>query len=290
MTWVRISIPVSQQDAERLNEHFDTAGALAVSFEDADDDPLFEPPPGEFPLWTKTTVTGLFPNTLDPEQLLNQLGVQFQGTKLAKIEWVHEAEWRGSISPPVGPLSIGKRTWVGTTINKPPPGRDVIIWLEPGLAFGTGQHPTTAMCLAGLEKTISPGDEMIDFGCGSGILSISAVRLGARRVWAIDHEPQALISTRSNAEKNAASEEIIPLLPDEGKHLVADLVVANILATPLIELAPRITTMVRPKGKLLLSGLLLCQCEDVLRPYQRQFRFIEKHSVENWVLLTAIRH
>ena len=289
MSWIRLSIPVIRQDVQRLNERFDTAGALAVSFEDAGDDPLFEPPPGELPLWTKTTVTGLFPSTFDPNRLLNELCEQFQGTKLAKIEWLHEAQWRESISPPVEPLSIGKRTWVGTSIDKPPLGRDVIIWLEPGLAFGTGQHPTTAMCLAGLEKTISPGDEVIDFGCGSGILSISAVRLGARRVWALDHEPQALISTRSNAEKNAVSEEIIPLPPDEGKHLVADLVVANILAMPLIELAPRIATMVHPKGKLLLSGLLLCQCDDVLQPYQEQFRFIEKHSVENWVLLTAIR-
>ena len=289
MGWRRISIPVASDDVDALSEAFETLGALAVSFEDAGDDPKFEPDVGATPLWGHTIVTGLFEASVDPLATTEQLSARFPGAALAKVDELSEDELRERSIQSSAPCEIGQRIWVGPHDVEPPSERDVVIRLAPGLAFGTGRHPTTAMCLAGLETHMPADARIVDFGCGSGILAIGALKLGARYAWAIDIDPQALHSTELNAQANGVSDAVHVGDTHVGIDGPVDIVAANILAQPLMQLAPTIAALVRTGGIILLSGILRTQTREVRERYAPWFDVQADECCDDWAMLVGKR-
>ncbi|MCH9674186.1 MAG: 50S ribosomal protein L11 methyltransferase [Gammaproteobacteria bacterium] len=290
MSWLRLSIPVAQDQAESLSDALEAAGALAVSFEDAGDDPQFEPQVGATPLWVETVVTGLFSPGTSADEVLGPLRGNFPGTELAREDQLTEDELQQRTMQNAEPLLIGNRIWVGPHGAQVPSARDIVIRLAPGLAFGTGRHPTTAMCLAALEQYVRADSTVVDYGCGSGILAIGAIRLGARAAWAFDLDPQALISTETNAADNGVSAAIEVVdsahkLPEQ-----VDLIAANILAKPLISLSKEFAKMLAEGGTVLLSGLLADQREEVTTAFSPWFDFDPPVMQEGWAMVGAVRN
>lgn len=268
--WLEVSAAVPRERAEQMEEDLLRAGAMAVTLQDAEDAPVLEPGPGETPLWPRVRLTGLFAGTTDALELLGALhqrapGAEWHLASLADRPW--EREWLRDFKP----LRFGRRLAVVPT-GWAAPADAVVLRLDPGLAFGTGTHPTTALCLEWLDTLAEPAAEatpplagalVIDYGCGSGILAIAALRLGAAAAIAVDRDSQALLATRANAEANGVAERITVCSP-EGLAAVlgtakADILVANILAGPLLELLPRFAACLRQGGQMALSGILADQ-------------------------------
>ena len=291
MPWLQLIIQTDQQYVESLSDFLTELGALSVTYQDAGDQALFEPPVGETPLWSDTLLTGLFATEQDIDhiaaQLRDQAGPHIHAMRTELLEdkdWVRE--WMDNYHP----LQFGERLWVVPSHRSPPDPASINILLDPGLAFGTGTHPTTALCLRWLAAQDLRGLKVIDYGCGSGILAIAAAKLGAEDVLAIDNAPQALLATRANARKNVVEAYI----KCQGVHTAiagqSDLLLANILAGPLIELAPRFADLVRLGGRLVLSGILWEQAGQVSKAYQAWFDFDPVVSREDWVRLDAVRN
>lgn len=252
---------------------------------------MLEPKPGEVRLWRDTTVRAMFEDSLDAVQRLNRLAASF-GSPVAdhaRIHAVAERDWERVWLADWQPMRFGRRLWViPTSAMAPDDPEAVVVRLDPGLAFGTGTHPTTALCLQILESLPLTARRVVDYGCGSGILGIAAVKLGARHVIAVDLDPQALLATRANAERNGigAAIDVQGVPATLGK---ADCVVANILAGPLIELAPVLTDACLPGGDLLLSGLLKTQAYEVKAAYAQGFDRIQVVGREDWCCIHARR-
>lgn len=215
------------------------------------------------------------------EFLKESTGDEFQ----YQLEPLEDKDWERAWMDNYHPMSFGERLWICPSWSEPPQPDAVNIMLDPGLAFGTGTHPTTSLCLEWLDQHDVSGLEVIDFGCGSGILAIAAAMLGAKHVWAIDHDPQALIATRSNATQNHVEAKITVGRPDELPDLESELVLANILAGPLMSLAPILATHTKSGGQLILSGLLAKQAREVTEHYQPWFKMEPPHQKEDWILL-----
>lgn len=286
--WRQITISVAEARADSLSDALSELGALSVSLEDDGDQPLFEPAPGETPLWRKTRVTGLFEAEVDPECLRPLLAADYPEVL---VDWtvadLEDQVWERAWLEHFKPLCFGQRLWVCPTGFEPPEPEAVNILLDPGLAFGTGTHPTTALCLEWLDGHPLTGQTVIDYGCGSGILAVAALKLGAAQAYGVDIDPQALTATAENARKNAVEEQLILSLP---KHLgtpIADVLVANILATPLIQLAEDLLALVKVGGAIALSGILAEQAEAVQQAYQSRIAFQPVVQREDWVLLTG---
>ena len=262
-------------------------GALAVTLEDAGDQPLHEPGPGETPLWETAVIEALFPDGFESEKALLALtGAQVISSPAdVQIETLPEQDWERAWMDRFKPIRFGRSIWICPSHVEPQSDWEVVVRLDPGLAFGTGTHPTTALCLEWMDGIDFEGKTTTDYGCGSGVLAVAAALKGARRVYAIDHDPQALTATRDNAARNAVSERIETALPGEFEDARADVVLANILAGPLIELAERIAGLVRPRGSLVLSGILVDQADDVEKAYQPLIGNAERVSREGWVRL-----
>lgn len=299
--WLQISADLKQGQAERAEEALVSAGALSVTLQDAADDPVLEPAPGETPLWPSLRVTGLFDGGADPLAVLATLhsqvpGAEWRVASLAERAW--EREWLRDFRP----LRFGHRlAVVPTGMNAP--ADTVALRLDPGLAFGTGTHPTTALCLEWLEALSTNQDNarpplegalVLDYGCGSGILAIAALLLGAREAIAVDIDPQALLATRSNAAINAVAGRISSCAPDalpavlEGRK--ADILVANILAGPLEALLGQFAATLAPGGRLALSGILAGQETALAIAAKRWFRLEQPAMREDWVRLSGQRN
>lgn len=287
MPWLQAQLTVDKGRAPLIELLFENLGAVAVTMEDAADEPMLEPAPGETPLWQATRITGLFEGDTDADSLrstINQtlatdVSRQLQLERLADQDW--ERAWMDQFHP----MQFGRRLWIcpsGGTITQTDA---VIVDLDPGLAFGTGTHPTTALCLRWLDGHDLHRRTVIDFGCGSGVLGIAALKLGASRVVAVDHDPQAVLATRDNAARNAVSDRIEVRNSDGFEGHSADMVVANILANVLIALAPRIEKLVTPGGQLVMSGVLQAQADDVMRAYADSLDFLAPQTQDDWVLL-----
>ena len=287
MPWLQAQLTVDKGRAPLIELLFENLGAVAVTMEDAADEPMLEPAPGETPLWQATRITGLFEGDTDADSLrstINQtlatdVSRQLQLERLADQDW--ERAWMDQFHP----MQFGRRLWIrpsGSTIAQ---NDAVIVDLDPGLAFGTGTHPTTALCLHWLDGQDLHGRTVIDFGCGSGVLGIAALKLGAARVVAVDHDPQAVLATRDNAARNAVDDRIEVLHSDGFADHNADLVMANILANVLITLAPKIQRLVKPGGTLVMSGVLQAQADDVMRAYADSLDFRAIQTQDDWVLL-----
>lgn len=285
MTWWEASIACDNQEADFICEKLQTLGAIAVSFMDLSGNPILEPGPNETPLWDKIKCVGLFDKTLNKKKLDHTISSTFTNHAIT-ITPLPEQDWVKICQADFQPQRFGDNLWVCPSWSEIPDEKAIILKLDPGLAFGTGTHPTTALCLEYLASTALTNQSIIDFGCGSGILGIAAALLGAKSVIAIDHDPQALFSTQQNAKQNNVEISCYhSKLFTTPTSEPADLLVANILASPLITLAPTITAAVKAGGTLVLSGLLALQIDSVLSAYINHFDFETPRFQGDWVCL-----
>jgi len=293
MPWIQLRVTTTEEKAEQVSDMLMGWGAQAVSFLDAHDTPIYEPMPGEVIYWTNTVVVGLFDAEHPMDKVLKQLeqvsffkqGVEYKLEQLEDKDW--EREWMDNFHP----IKFGNRLWVCPSWRDIPDPAAVNVMLDPGLAFGTGTHPTTALCMQWLDATIQPEQTVVDFGCGSGILGIAALKLGAKRVIGVDIDPQAIEASTANAKRNHVEGQIELYLPqNQPQDFQADVVVANILAGPLAELKNIISAYVKPGGKLALSGILESQAQSVIDAYSDEFSFDPIAVQDEWVRLSATKH
>lgn len=288
--WIQLNIQASPQQTEQIEDSVLDAGAVSVTLQDAADQPILEPGVGETPLWDSCILTALFPASVDTSATTDQINAFLSFHIKADWQLVEDKDWSQEWKKHFKPIACSEgRLWICPSWLEAPEPNAVNLRLDPGLAFGTGSHPTTMLCLNWLEKQSLEGKTVIDFGCGSGILGIAALLLGAEKVWAIDNDPQALLASRDNAQRNGIPDErLITLLqkkiPAEAK---ADIMVANILAKPLIDLAQQISALTLPKGQLCLSGILSHQIDPVSAAYSQQFDFEPASLEDDWVQLSA---
>ncbi|KFF66897.1 ribosomal protein L11 methyltransferase [Pectobacterium brasiliense] len=292
MPWIQLKINTSGNVAEQLGDAMIESGAVSVTFQDTHDTPVFEPLPGETRLWGDTDAIALYDAETDMNAVIAMLeqepllGVGFKH----KIEQLEDKDWEREWMDNFHPMQFGKRLWICPSWRDIPDPTAVNVMLDPGLAFGTGTHPTTALCLQWLDGLDLEGKTIIDFGCGSGILAIAALKLGAARAIGIDIDPQAIQASRDNAQRNGVSERLELYLPkDQPADLSADVVVANILAGPLRELAPLISDLPKAGGHLGLSGVLATQAEGVAETYADKFTLDPVAEREEWCRITGQR-
>ena len=288
MAWIQLIFTSSPQQAESLSDALSECGAAAVTFQDNADQPIYEPTIGETPLWSATSVIALFDAETDTEALLTALRSQIGELPDHRIEAVEDKDWEREWMENFKPICFGEKLWIVPSWHEPPQPDAVNILLDPGLAFGTGTHPTTALCLQWLDKADLTGKTVIDYGCGSGILAIAAALLGANKVIGVDTDPQALEATQANAQRNGVIIETY--LPQHCPTVECDLLLANILAGPLMELMPRFVELTRPDTQLVLSGILDVQADTVSQHYQAEFEMDNAVVLEEWVRLSGIRH
>lgn len=295
MPWIQLRIPADSDTADQLEDLLMALGADAVSMEDAADEPLFEPDPGTTPLWQETRVTGLFDAGRDIEQLCAEIRDGWhqqtqQSLPEIDIELVEDKDWARAWMDDFKPLKFGERLWIVPSWHEAPDPDAANLSLDPGLAFGTGTHATTALCLEWLDQHPIAGRQVIDYGCGSGILGLAALLLNARHVIGVDTDPQALEASRDNARRNGIADDRLDLyLPGDEPELQAEVMLANILAQPLIMLAPKLAAKVMPRGDLVLSGILPHQAREVMEAYEPWFVMDEPEQREEWIRLTGRR-
>jgi ribosomal protein L11 methyltransferase len=284
LTWQQLTLSVDSAEAERAEALLTLAGALALAFDDAGDDPVLEPPPGSTPLWPTVNIRALFPATLD----LLPLSLVLQSSLRLRAPIAVQAlgdDWRNAPKE-IAPRPVGQRLWVAPAGSATPtPAGRVGIRLNMGLAFGTGAHPTTALCLEWLDANVVPGATLLDYGCGSGVLAVAALALGARRAWAVDNDRQALAATADNARLNGVEDKLWVGPPEALPSLGVDLAVANILAGPLERLAPALAAALIPQGRIALSGILNAQRDRILVAYEPYFLSLASAEREGWLLL-----
>ena len=285
-----LQLSIETRDPEALEAACFEAGAVAVTLLDAADVPILEPAPGATPLWPLVRLVALFEERADRAAIGRAIeDVTGQGLPgNARFELIADRPWEREWLRDFRPMRFGARLWVCPHGQFPAQDDATIVWLDPGIAFGTGSHETTAMCLSWLDVTDVRGLEVTDYGCGSGILAIAAAKLGARLASAVDLDPQALVATRDNAQRNGVAERI-EILSTADPAPLADVLLANILAQPLIELAPRFKSMVRPGGVLVLSGILSSQAVAVASAYAPWFDMRSFATLHDWVCLEGVR-
>lgn len=289
MRWLQIKIPADPDQAELLEDALLDCGALAVTFEDSQDQPILEPALGEMPLWDRTLLTGLFDASVDTTAVHLRLVSQFAGLK-PRWEQVEDRDWEREWIKNYQPIQCGRLAICPSWQLPEHTGDKVNLLLDPGLAFGTGTHPTTFLCLQWLEQENLRGATLLDYGCGSGILAIAGLLLGAERAWCVDIDPQALAATRENAQRNGIDpDRIQTYLPSELPEVKADIVLANILAGPLVELAQKLSELTISAGRLCLSGVLENQADTLKNRYKAWFDVTPPVMLEGWVRLAAIK-
>ena len=290
--WQQIQMTVRAEHCAELEALLLEAGASSVTLMDAEDQPVFQREPGATPLWKTSSLTGLFPLEQNLQSLLATL--QFHPRVLNRdslqIEPLKEQMWERTWMEDFAPKQYGKRLWICPSWQSPPDPEAINILLDPGVAFGTGSHATTALCLRWLEQADLRDKAVIDYGCGSGILAIAAARLGADKIHAVDNDPQAIAATVDNSLRNDIPlHKITAYLPKALPKLKADFLLANILAEPLHELADQFANLVKPQGKIVLSGILEEQTEPLIVRYGRWFSLDSPMTEDGWVRLSGSR-
>jgi ribosomal protein L11 methyltransferase len=291
MSFYEIEFPLGALDADAVGERLLEIGAGSITFVDQGDEPVLEPKPGEVRLWSATLVRALFDAALDPLAQLARLAEHLSPACIAaaRLRAVENRDWERAWLTDWKSMRFGRRLWVCPTEAAAPEDPDaIVVRLDPGLAFGTGTHPTTALCLQMLDSLPLAGRTLIDYGCGSGILGIAALKLGAAQVTAVDLDPQALLATRANALRNGV-QSAMDVQGVPATLGVASCVVANILAGPLIDLAPLLTAACEPGADLLLSGLLKTQAYAVKAAYASGFERLTVIGREDWCCIHARR-
>ncbi|MER2010985.1 50S ribosomal protein L11 methyltransferase [Psychrobacter alimentarius] len=290
MAWQQLHLQCEKANVDLAEALLLEAGALSIALDDAGDQPLFEPLPGESPLWDDVILTGLFDATTDTgsrqavEQLSHEIAAQVQATRIW-LSAVDDKDWEREWMSNYHPIECANNLWIVPNWITPPNPEATNIIMDPGLAFGTGYHATTRLCLDWLTEQDLNDKVVIDYGCGSGILGIAALLLGARHVFAVDIDPQAVLATNQNAARNQVGDRLQAFLPEaftdycsEHDILPVNVIVANILAKPLIGLAPYFSTLIAPKGRIVLAGLIESQTEQVMAAYQPYFALDPKHA------------
>ena len=290
--WQELHFTARKDQVEPLEDWLFARGALSVTLEDEADQPLLEPGPGETPLWDAVRLTALFAGAEDLTPLLGEIPSELCTQAPTVAVPVADREWTRVWEDQFHPMQMGGRLWICPSWTHPPNPNAINILLDPGLAFGTGTHPTTAMCLRALDGDLPPGQRVVDYGCGSGILGIAAARLGATAVLGVDNDPQAITASRDNAQRNEVPDAAFRVvLPQDDLvaswQASADWVVANILAGPLVALAPALTSLMVPGGRLLLAGLLVYQAREVIEAYAPAVALSIADQQEEWVLLAG---
>jgi ribosomal protein L11 methyltransferase len=303
MPFIQLILPIGAADPAPYEDALLAAGASSITLEDEGDDPVLEPLPGTTPLWPRVRVKALFDGEADRDEILRILDGELSSAltePLSRVafETIEDRAWEREWLKDFRPMRFGQRLWIcpggqqpdaDQLRDSPPP---VLIELDPGLAFGTGTHPTTALCLEWLDAAKVAGARVIDYGCGSGILAIAAAMLGAADILAIDIDPQALLATHDNAERNGVAPLITARLVDaeaESRDVSADILLANILAGPLESLAPTFAARVRTGGRLVLSGILRNQAEAVASTYAPWFDIAPVVVRDDWARLDGVR-
>ena len=290
MAWSEISVSVTREGVEAAERALEEQGALAITLEDDADNPVLEPGPGATPLWPSVHVRGLFDAGVVRQQVAAALQHDAGINRPDLMQWrrIDDQDWTRAWMDRFQPMKFGQHLWiVPTGMDIPSDERNVEIRLDPGLAFGTGTHPTTALCLKWLDGLDLAGVSVVDFGCGSGILGIAASLKGATKVVCVDNDPQALEATVANALRNGVESRITCRTPEDFSENGADIVLANILAGPLIELAPLLLNSLKSGGQIVLSGVLEEQAEDVSVVYRARCGQMEIESLDGWVRLTG---
>ncbi|AVO53984.1 50S ribosomal protein L11 methyltransferase [Ectopseudomonas mendocina] len=291
MPWLQVRLAITPEQAETYEDALLEVGAVSVTFMDAEDQPIFEPDLGTTPLWSNTHLLALFEADTDETALIAHLQLLCDGALPEhQIERIEDQNWERSWMDNFQPMRFGQRLWIVPSWHAAPQPDAVNLLLDPGLAFGTGTHPTTALCLEWLDGQTLNDCSVIDFGCGSGILAIAALLLGAPRAVGTDIDPQALEASRDNASRNGIDPARFPVyLPADLPQQPADVVVANILAGPLVSLAPQITALVKGGGRLALSGILAEQADEVRAAYADAFELDPTAIKDGWVRISGIK-
>lgn len=282
MKWLQIHITVEQSQVEFTETLLESLGAVSVTLDDAENQDLLEPLPGETPLWNNVIVTGIYAQEddeeIDVQALMTFIELQMPHAPI-KYEFMEDQAWERTWMDAYEPIKISEKFWIVPEWMEPPEADAVNLKLDPGLAFGTGNHASTFLCLQWLGKTDLKDKIVIDYGCGSGILAVAALLLGAKKVYATDIDPQAVLATQQNAELNGVLDQLYVGLPDEFNETLqsqkADVFVANILAGPLMTLAPQFATLVQPEGEFALAGVIEEQVEEVSAVYADFFDVLE---------------
>jgi ribosomal protein L11 methyltransferase len=297
MSWLELSVTLHAERQAQVEAALGDLGALSVTLSDADVDTpderaIFEPGVGETPLWNALVLQALFDAGTDRAGLvhaLTDLVPELAPEQLAFRE-VADQDWTRVWMDRFQPMQFGQRLWIYPWNIEPPADTDaVFVRLDPGLAFGSGTHPTTALCLEWLDGVDLAGKTVIDYGCGSGVLAIAALKLGAARVAGVDNDEQALAASRGNAERNGVSEQMDLYLPRQFPQFQADAMVANILAGPLADLAPAFAACLRPGGAIALSGILRGQEQELLARYGAWFDALTVTAREDWLRISGVR-
>jgi ribosomal protein L11 methyltransferase len=292
MTWSEVSISVARKHVPLAEFALQQLGALAITFEDDADHPVLEPGPGATPLWPAVHVRGLLKSGVDRPLVVSVLQIVPGADRPGHIRWhdIEDQDWERAWMDRFEPMKFGQRLWVvpgGMHIPHDP--ENIEISLDPGLAFGTGTHPTTALCLEWIDAHDLSSTSVVDYGCGSGILAIAAILKGARSAIGVDNDPQALEATAANASRNGISDRISGQLPGEFSTSGADIVLANILAKPLLELAPVFTSCTRAGGWIVLSGLLEEQVGEVIAAYESDCEEDSVGILDGWARVVMRR-
>jgi len=290
MTWLQLRLDTQPAQVEALESLMLATGAVAVTMEDNADQPVLEPGVGETPLWWQTRLTGLYPADTAMAGVLAAFPAELLQQANQRVEILEDKDWEREWMQHYRPMAFGRRLWVCPSWLEPPDPNAVNLLLDPGLAFGTGTHPTTALCLAELDGMALDGACVVDYGCGSGILAVAALRLGARAALGVDNDPQALVATRDNAARNgipaAALQVALPGAYDNAAwSRRSAVVVANILAGPLAELSDTLLGLLSPGGTLLLSGLLDSQAPGLCAHYAGRIPLAVASEKDGWVCL-----
>ncbi len=290
MSWWQLSIECAQQEIEATEDILLSLGALSLTLGDTQDEPIYEPPPGETPFWSHTTITGLFEQTRSMEDLYDDLVQRLPPHQISSIRkyQLADQQWERAFLDQFEPIHFGRNLWICPSWREPPDKNACNIILDPGIAFGTGSHPTTALCLEFLAQHPPHGKSVLDFGCGSGILAIAAFKLGASSVRCTDIDPQALEATTSNAQRNHIDADELPVsLPQNMDDSQVEYLLANILSGPLVELEPQLADLTAPGGQLVLSGILPQQAQQVTQAYSRHFELDPVTTRDGWCRVTG---
>jgi ribosomal protein L11 methyltransferase len=296
MPFQQLTLTLGAADPAPYEDALLEAGALSITLQDAGDDPVLEPAPGTTPLWPEVRIVALFDASIDREAVLAQLRAQLAlPLAEATFETIADRAWEREWLKDFRPMRFGRRLWICPGGQRPAADElarsdaPCLIELDPGLAFGTGTHPTTASCLEWLDGAALAGKRIIDYGCGSGVLAIAALKLGARSALGIDIDPQALLATRDNALRNGVEDRLHVQLAEQDPGPPADILLANILAEPLESLAPTFARLLVPGGLLVLSGLLAGQATAVASRYAAWFDIGPSIVRDDWARLDGVR-
>ena len=292
MAWWQLSVHCNTDELEQTETSLLTLGAVSITLHDAGDEPIYEPLPGDTPVWQRSIMTGMFEQNQQLEDLYDNLLYLLPDRQVATASKsiLEEQDWERVHLQHFRPIRCANNLWIVPSWLEPPDPAAVNIQLDPGLAFGTGSHPTTALCLGWMADKNFSDKTVVDYGCGSGILSIAACKLGAKQVFAVDIDPQAVDASLENARRNNVEPGRLHItLPSKLNIDGVDLLIANILSGPLIDLAQIFADLIKPGGKILLSGILKAQVDDIKCAYQSRFELDSENNLEDWVRVTGTR-